>query len=71
MPKFKKGDKVRVRLDCSSVNRGRIGTIDEGPKQDTMGFWYIVKLEIRDFMGSYPFAEQNLESVDGSEAILR
>ena len=64
MPKFKKGDKVRIRLDSSSINRGRVGIIDEEPKQDTMGFWYIVKLEIRGFIGSYPFAEQDLESVN-------
>ena len=62
MPKFQKGDKVRVRLDTASVYRGRIGTIDEEPKQDSFGFWYMVRFESRGFTGAYSFPEKDLES---------
>jgi len=65
MPKFKKGDKVRIRLDSSSINRGHIGTIDEEAKKHTLGFWYMVKLEMLGFTGVYPFAEQDLELING------
>jgi hypothetical protein len=65
MPKFKKGDKVRVRLDTPSIFRGRIGTIDEEPKQDSFGYWYWVKFESMGFTRAYFFAEQDLESVYG------
>jgi hypothetical protein len=61
MPKFKKGDKVRVRLDTVSPYRGRIGTVDEEPTKNA--FWYMVKFESKGFTRVYFFAEQDLESV--------
>jgi hypothetical protein len=66
MPKFKKGDKVRVRTDTASPFRGRIGTIDEEAKEDSFGFWYIVKFESMGFIRAFSFAERDLESIDGS-----
>jgi ribosomal protein L21E len=63
MPKFKKGDKVRVRLDTSSPYRGRIGTVDEEPAKDSYGFWYMVKFESEGFRRSYRFLERDLEAV--------
>ena len=49
MPKFKKGDKVKVRLDTSSPYRGRTGIVDEAPIEDSYGFWYMVKFESKGF----------------------
>ena len=65
MPKFKKGDKVRIRLDTTSPDRGRIGIVDEKPIKDSYGFWYIVKFGSRGFTRKYRFSEQDLESVKG------
>ena len=61
MPKFKKGDKVRVRMDTTSPFRGRIGTIDEEPNEKA--FYYMVKFESAGFTRAYFFAEQDLESI--------
>ena len=63
MPKFKKGDKVKVRIDTSSPYRGRIGTVDEEPIMDSYGFWYIVKFESKGFTRSYRLVEQDLEAL--------
>jgi hypothetical protein len=63
MPKFKRGEKVRVRLDTSSPYRGRIGIIDEEPVKDSYGFWYTVKFESKGFIRSYRFVEQDLEAI--------
>ncbi len=63
MPKLKKGDKVRVRLDTTSPYRGRIGIIDEEHAKDSYGFWYTVKFETTGFTRSYRFAEQDLEQI--------
>lgn len=64
MPKFKKGDKVRVRLDTSSAYRGRTGTVDEEPEKDSFGYWYMVKFESKGFTRSYRFIEQDLEAIN-------
>jgi hypothetical protein len=63
MPNFKKGDKVKVRLDTSSPYRGRIGIVDEEPTQVSYKFWYTLKFESRGFKSSYQFAEQDLETI--------
>ena len=63
MPKFKTGDKVRVRLDSASPYRGRIGVIDKEPMKDSYGFWYMVKFERRDLLTVHRFVEQDLERV--------
>jgi hypothetical protein len=65
MPKFKKGDKVKVRLDTNSPYRGRMGTVDEEPIKDSFGFWYMVKFESGGFARSHRFTEQDLEAVSG------
>ena len=64
MPKFNKGDKVRVRLDTTSPYRGRIGTVDEEIVGDSFGYWYMVKFESKGFTRSYRFEEQDLEAID-------
>jgi len=63
MPKFKTGDKVRVRLDSASPYRGRIGVIDKESMKDSYGFWYMVKFERRDLLAVNRFVEQDLERV--------
>jgi hypothetical protein len=62
MPKFKKGDKVKVRLDNSSPYRGRSGSVSEEPRQDSFGFWYVVKFESGGFSRVYRFIESDLEA---------
>ena len=63
MPKFNKGDKVRVRMDTASPYRGHIGTVDEEPNKDSYGFWNMVKFETKGFTRSYRFVEQDLEAI--------
>lgn len=65
MPKFKKGDKIKVRLDTTSPYRGHIGTVDEEPIKDSFGFWYMVKFESKGFTRNYRFVEQDLELAGG------
>lgn len=43
MARFKKGDKVRVRMDVTSLYRGRVGTIDQEPPKEA--YWYMVRFE--------------------------
>ena len=63
MPKFRKGETVRVRLDSASPYRGRIGAIDREPIKDSYGFWYMVKFEWRGLSAVNRFVEQDLERV--------
>ena len=65
MPKFKKGDKVRVRIDTASPYRGSIGIVDEESIKDSYGFWYTVKFESRGFTRNYRFVEHDLEAING------
>ena len=59
MPKYKKGDKVRVRADVVSPYRGRIGTVNEEPTKDA--YWYMLKFESKGFARTHFFTEQDLE----------
>ena len=63
MTKFKRGDKVRVRLDTSSPYRGRIGIVDAEPTQDSYDLSYTLKFESQGFTRTYLFPERDLESV--------
>ena len=65
MPKFKKGDKVRVRRDCASSYRGPIGVIENGLSKDSHGFWYMVKFEWQGLRAVNRFIEEDLEAVSG------
>jgi hypothetical protein len=64
MPKFNKGDKVRIRLDNASPFRGRSGSIDEEPIGDSFGYWYMVKFTSKGFARSYRFPEEDLELLE-------
>ena len=70
MTMYKKGDKVRIRLDTVSPYRGRIGVIDEEPSEDSWGFWYMVKFESKGFIRHYRFLEQDLSSVEDASKRL-
>jgi hypothetical protein len=64
MPKFNKGDKVKVRLDNASPFRGHVGVIDEEVIGDSFGYWYMVKFNSKGFIRSYRFIEDDLELVE-------
>jgi len=64
MPKYKKGDKVKVRVDTTSPYRGRIGIINREPIKNSAEFSYTVKFESSRFTRSYLFAEHDLEAVN-------
>ncbi len=63
MPAFKKGDRVKVRLDANSTYRGRVGVVNEAPASDSFGFWYMVKFESKGFSPVTRIAEKDLEAV--------
>ena len=64
MPKFKRGDKVRIRPDCASPYRGRMGAVEEEPSKDSSGFWYMVKFELKGLRVVNRFFEEDLEVVN-------
>lgn len=61
MPKFTRGDKVKVRLDTASPYRGQTGVIDREPVRDSYGFSYMVKFDSRGMVVTSRFNEQDLE----------
>jgi hypothetical protein len=63
MPEFKKGDKVRVRLDSASPYRGRSGVVDKEGTKDSFRSWYMVKFESRGLAAVSRFAEEELEAI--------
>ncbi len=67
MPKFKIGDKVKVRLDTASPYRGRFGVVTEKPISDSYGFWYMVKFESKGYAPAYRFVEKDLEAVSAPQ----
>lgn len=69
MPKFKKGDRVRVRLTSHSPYSGHIGVVDENPSSystpagRSSGFWYSVRFTWRGLHPAVRFREEDLEAV--------
>ena len=61
MPKFKKGDRVKVRFDTTSPYRGRIGVVDREPFKDFHGFGYMVRFGLEGSTTVCRFIEQDLE----------
>jgi hypothetical protein len=61
MPKFKRGDIVRVRINIDSPHKGQIGTIDFEPINDSVR--YIVKFESGEYSRHISFVSQDLELV--------
>lgn len=71
MPKFNKGDRVRVRSSSHSPYRGQIGVVDENPSSysessgSSSGFWYMVRFEYKGLHPSVRFMEEELEATTG------
>ncbi len=63
MPKFNKGDRVRVRLVSHSRYRGQIGVVDDNPSRSSSGFWYMVRFDWKGLHPATLFAEEDLEAV--------
>jgi hypothetical protein len=63
MAKFKKGDKVKVRMDNPSPYRGRVGIVDRDPlNADSYGFSYMVKFESNGLKSTHSFNETDIEA---------
>ena len=62
MGKFKKGDKVKVRLDTSSPYRGRTGVVRHEILQDSQGSWYLVEFQATGLRATSRFVERDLEA---------
>jgi curved DNA-binding protein CbpA len=60
-PKFKKGSKVRIKVDSPSAYRGQIGVVDKEPTKDAFRFWYMARIESRGLTTVRRFAEEELE----------
>jgi len=61
VPKFKKGGKVKIGVNCPSQYGGHIGFVDEEPVKDTFRFWYMVRIKSKAFTTVRRFAEEQLE----------
>jgi DnaJ-class molecular chaperone len=64
VPKFKKGNKVKISVNSPSPHRGQIGVVDKEPVKDTFRFWYTVKIESGALRTTRRFAEEELETPD-------
>ena len=63
MPKFKRGDKVRVRPDSASPYKGCIGVV-EGALKEESGFLYIVQFgKSGDLALTDNFMEEDLQTI--------
>jgi ribosomal protein L21E len=62
MSKFKKGDKVKVRLDSNLPAKGRTGTVDEDFHEGSM--YYKVRLDLNEKKKVYFFLEKDIELIN-------
>ncbi len=68
MPKFNKGDQVRVRLNSHSRYRGQTGVVEDEPENNSTpsagssGYWYMVRFEWKGIHPAARFREEDLES---------
>jgi hypothetical protein len=69
MPKYKKGDRVKVSLASHSPYRGQVGVVDDDPTKyssapkRSSGFWYMVRFEWKGLHPAARFMEEDLETV--------
>jgi hypothetical protein len=69
MPKFKKGDGVRVRSGSQSPYAGTVGVVDDNPSRyssppkGSSGFWYMVRFDWKGLHPAARFMEEDLEAV--------
>ena len=64
MANFKKGDKVKIRLEANSQFRGHAGIITAVLKRESRIFGYIVEIDSQGKKISYQFSERDLENVN-------
>ena len=62
IPKFKKGDKIKIRVSADSQFRGRTGIIEKEPNE-IANMAYIVKIESPGFTPTCQVYEKDLEAV--------
>ncbi len=68
MPKYKKGDKVKVSLQSHSPYRGYTGVVDQNPEKyfpvpkKASGYWYLVRFEKSGLHPAARFLEEELEA---------
>ena len=65
-PGYKRGDKVRVRLDSTSPYKGRIGIVKENTLKEEVGFLYVVEFEWVELARVNRFIERDPEGVTAS-----
>ena len=65
VPKFAKGNKVKVSLSSNSPYRDRTGVVDKEPVKDAFRFWYMVRFGSKGLPEVSRFAEEELEKVGG------
>lgn len=69
MPKFNKGDRVRVRLSSHSPYRGQIGVVDDNPSTfsrsstSSSDLWYLVRFDYKGLHPAVRLTEEDLEEV--------
>ena len=69
MPKFRKGDRVKVLLSSHSPYRGKTGVVDDNPTKyssppkRSSGFWYMVRFDWKGLHPAARFMEEELEAV--------
>lgn len=61
LPKYKKGNTVKIDPNSASPHRNNVGIIDQEPIKDTFRFWYIVKIHTRGFSTVVRVPEEELE----------
>jgi hypothetical protein len=68
VPKFEKGDQVKVRAESHSPYRGYVGVVDAqaskylAPPKRASGFWYMVRFEWKGLRPAARFMEEELEA---------
>jgi DnaJ-class molecular chaperone len=65
VPKFGKGNKVKVSLSSASPYGDRTGVVDKEPVSDAFRFWYMVRFGSKGLPEVSRFAEEELETADG------
>ena len=69
MPRFNKGDRVRVSLASHSPYRGQTGMVDDSPSSyshpstGSNSFWYMVRFDYKGLHPAARFVEDDLEAV--------
>jgi DnaJ-class molecular chaperone len=62
--KFKMGIHVRINHH-SKTYRDQVGVVEKEPVRDSFRYWYMVKIEQKDFSTINRFAEEELEEIPG------